>query len=70
MNTTLTRPDLWLARRSLTDRLAMLRIARSGICGCLRCNDEGHGVQLDRQIAGCLESIADCNDRICEHVTP
>lgn len=66
VTTTLTRPDLWLARRSLTDRLELLRDARGGICGCSRCGDEGHGVQLDDQIRGCLASIADCNDRICE----
>jgi hypothetical protein len=65
--TTATRTDrLWLARQAHTERLAMLRVARSAICGCLRCGDQSHGVLLDGQIRRCIGAIAYYNDRICE----
>jgi len=55
-------------RRAALDKLALMRVYRASICGCLRCNDLDRAEELDALIARAVEAVQELTDAITDGV--
>ena len=60
--------DAWGQRRVALDKLALMRVYRASICGCLRCGDLDRAEELDALIARCVEAVDELTDAITDGV--
>jgi hypothetical protein len=58
----------WRKRQVEMERLAVLRIARAGVCGCSLCGNDAIGKYLDGQIRRSEQLVAQYGDECCDRL--
>ena len=58
----------WQQRKIAVEKLALLRLYRHSMCGCLRCGDADRIEELDALIARAVEAVDELTDAITDGV--